>query len=103
MHGFTCKDIDMRLPFEKETLNFGHKSSWKNLDGNLVYPILPDQKIFSYTYEINSQFITTIKLQVPSMSTPVPLRETGQVAGGPAVELYTIRWSDSTEGIRVSK
>ena len=36
------------------------------------------------------------------MSTPEPLREIGQVAEG-AVELYTIRWSDSTEGIRVSR
>ena len=35
------------------------------------------------------------------MSTPEPLREIGQVAEG-AVELYTIRWSDSTDGIRVS-
>ena len=35
------------------------------------------------------------------MSTPEPLREIGQIAEG-AVELYTIKWSDSTEGIKVS-
>ena len=42
--------------------------------------------------------------QVPSMSSPQPLQEIGQVAGeGDAVALYTIKWSDSTEGIRVSR
>lgn len=45
-----------------------------------------------------------VNLQVPSMSTPEPLREIGQIADiDGAVELYTIRWSDSTEGIRVSR
>ena len=40
--------------------------------------------------------------QVPSMSSPQPLQEIGQAAGeGDAVALYTIKWSDSTEGIRV--
>ena len=42
--------------------------------------------------------------QVPSMSSPQPLQEIGQAAGeGDAVALYTIKWSDSTEGIRVSR
>ena len=37
------------------------------------------------------------------MSTPEPLREIGQTNADGAVELYSIRWSDSTEGIRVSR
>ena len=42
--------------------------------------------------------------QVPSMSSPQPLQEIGQAAGeGDAVALYTIKWSDSTEGIKVSR
>ena len=64
---------------------------------------------FNYTldngYEIVMVLMTKSHFtQVPSMSSPQPLQEIGQAAGeGDAVALYTIKWSDSTEGIRVSR